>query len=138
MARTKPLLQSLWRLALSFRFTLGKVRAQMCVNVSVCVCECVNVCVCVGMCVCVCVCGNCTVLLFSHFLESSHCLVVQSGLFPPPKFTHIHTDSLTNCGADAGLLDDVRHWISNPAENFGWILIGDETEVSSVSEGAKE
>lgn len=34
---------------------------------------------------------------------------------------------------DAPLADDVRSWIANPAQNFGWILVGD-----NVTAGAKQ
>lgn len=34
---------------------------------------------------------------------------------------------------DTPLIDDIRSWIANPAQNFGWILIGD-----NVTGGAKQ
>lgn len=33
---------------------------------------------------------------------------------------------------DEALLSDVRFWVSHPEENFGWILIGDETHPQTV------
>jgi hypothetical protein len=34
--------------------------------------------------------------------------------------------------AGNGLIADVSHWLANPAENFGWILIGDEATAGSA------
>ena len=30
------------------------------------------------------------------------------------------------------LLDDVNHWLANPSENFGWLVMGDEIENASA------
>lgn len=33
----------------------------------------------------------------------------------------------TSWASTAGLVDDVRAWLDDPASNFGWILVGDES-----------
>jgi len=35
-------------------------------------------------------------------------------------------------GAAGGLVADVQHWLDNPASNFGWILIGNESAAASA------
>jgi hypothetical protein len=46
------------------------------------------------------------------------------------------TQSIGNFGAfswsGAGLVSDVQAWLSSPSSNFGWILVGDETDPTSV------
>lgn len=37
-----------------------------------------------------------------------------------------------------GLLDDVRAWVSNPQENFGWILVGPATSRSAKGFASRE
>lgn len=34
--------------------------------------------------------------------------------------------------AITGLEDDIRHWLDNPAGNFGWVIIGDENNAGSA------
>ncbi|HOE97876.1 MAG TPA: DNRLRE domain-containing protein [Candidatus Sumerlaeota bacterium] len=34
--------------------------------------------------------------------------------------------------ASAALIADVQHWVDQPSENFGWILIGDESQAGSA------
>jgi len=34
--------------------------------------------------------------------------------------------------ASAGLLADVQSWVSNPAGNFGWVILGDEVNLGSA------
>lgn len=37
------------------------------------------------------------------------------------------------------LVGDVRHWIASPAENFGWVLLGDETAPATAKRfGSRE
>ena len=47
----------------------------------------------------------------------------------PGPYTVIETD---------GLIADVQHWVDNPDENFGWILIGDEIERSAKRFDSRE
>ena len=35
-------------------------------------------------------------------------------------------------GSTAAMVADVQQWVSTPAENFGWVLLGDETVVSTA------
>jgi hypothetical protein len=34
--------------------------------------------------------------------------------------------------SDAGLVDDVQHWLDQPDQNFGWALVGDESSNASA------
>jgi hypothetical protein len=31
-----------------------------------------------------------------------------------------------------GLINDVQSWVANPAQNFGWILVGEEVAAGSA------
>ena len=37
-----------------------------------------------------------------------------------------------NWGSSSGMVADVQFWLDNPSQNFGWILIGDETQIETA------
>jgi hypothetical protein len=37
-----------------------------------------------------------------------------------------------NWGSTSGMVADVQFWLDNPSQNFGWILIGDETQIETA------
>jgi hypothetical protein len=50
------------------------------------------------------------------------------GIKPPP----IDTPGYYTWGSSSRMVNDVRYWQRHPESNFGWILIGDETESQTV------
>jgi spore coat protein A len=39
-------------------------------------------------------------------------------------------------GSTSGMVADVQNWLDNPAQNFGWILIGDESQIETAKQFA--
>ena len=37
-----------------------------------------------------------------------------------------------NWGSTSGMVADVQFWLDNPAQDFGWIVIGDETQIETA------
>jgi hypothetical protein len=50
----------------------------------------------------------------------------------PSASTVINFSGVRWTWSGQGLVADAQHWLAAPAENFGWILIGDETERSAM------
>lgn len=50
----------------------------------------------------------------------------------PSAVTTVDVAGATYTWQGSGLTADVQHWRTSPAENHGWILIGDETERSAM------
>jgi hypothetical protein len=51
---------------------------------------------------------------------------------PPSVSTRVDFSGVTWTWSSAGLASDVQLWLASPADNFGWILIGDEAERSAM------
>ena len=61
---------------------------------------------------------------------------LQADVPPGGDFGDVASASAVVGGAGTytwgGLADDVQGWVDNPGSNFGWIVIGDESTLSSV------
>lgn len=49
----------------------------------------------------------------------------------PSATTAVNGTGFWTWGSSAAMIADVSFWIENPAENFGWCLLGDEIETSA-------
>lgn len=45
----------------------------------------------------------------------------------PSAFLDVGTRNLFYTWNDIGMVDDVQFWLDNPSQNFGWIILGDES-----------
>ncbi len=45
----------------------------------------------------------------------------------------LNADGNYTWGSNAGMVSDVQLWINNPASNFGWIILGDESSATTAT-----
>jgi hypothetical protein len=57
---------------------------------------------------------------------------LAAGVVDQPVDAAVGGQHRIDAGLHARLVADVQHWRTFPAENHGWILIGDETERSAM------
>jgi hypothetical protein len=50
----------------------------------------------------------------------------------PSATTPVSTVNTTYTWSGSGLLADVQSWVSNPASNFGWVILANEIDVASA------
>jgi hypothetical protein len=50
----------------------------------------------------------------------------------PSASTSVQTEGIVYEWSGSGLLADVQSWVSNPASNFGWMIVGNEVDAGSA------
>jgi hypothetical protein len=69
-----------------------------------------------------------------HTFYDTSFWTTSGGNFSPTvsATTTVSTVDTTYTWSGSGLLADVQAWVSNPASNFGWVILGDEIDAGSA------
>jgi spore coat protein A len=71
---------------------------------------------------------------WNHTFYPSQFWAIPGGDYNPANSasTSVGGTGTYNWGSTSGMVADVQFWLDNPSQNFGWILVGDESQIETA------